>query len=76
MSETSPEPQYDPADHTVAEVQAHLDTVTAEEFARIVEAETFGKSRTGVLTYTPDPDKATPDEDGYTRVVVDGYPAP
>lgn len=67
---------YDPADHTVQEVQDHLDTVDADEFARILEAETFGKSRTGILTYTQNPDRVTPDGDGYTRVVVDAYPAP
>lgn len=68
--------QYDPTDHTVQEVQAHLDTVDADEFQRIVDAEASGKNRQGIVTYAQDPSTAPEGEDGYTRVVVDGYPVP
>ena len=39
---------YDPADHKVAEVIAHLDTVDDAERTRILNAEATGKNRTGI----------------------------
>jgi hypothetical protein len=36
---------YDPAEHSVDEVLAHLDAVTYEEAARVLDAEAEGKNR-------------------------------
>jgi hypothetical protein len=39
---------YNPDDHTVEEVLAHLDTVDADERDRIMAAEVAGKNRKGI----------------------------
>lgn len=69
---------YDPADHTVVEVQKYLTGADADEFQRVVELEREGKGRTGVLEFVPEPvaqaAAAEADEDGYVRVPVpDAY---
>lgn len=40
---------FDPADHTVAQVVAHLERADDEERARVLAAERAGKARAGVL---------------------------
>ena len=45
---------YDPSQHTVAEVTAHLATVDAEEAQRIQEAEAAGKDRATIRDWTPE----------------------
>ena len=63
--------QFDPADHTVAEVQEHLASASPDEFARVQEAEKAGAGRKGVLEFTQtSTDALEPSEDGYTRRVV------
>lgn len=51
--ESSPETvvaeMFDPADHTVAEVNAYLDTAEPAEQVRVLEAERAGKARKGIL---------------------------
>jgi hypothetical protein len=44
-----PRKVFDPADHTVAEVNAHLEKADDDERARVLAAERDGKARTGVL---------------------------
>lgn len=44
-----PPEQFDPADHTVAEVNAYLDTAEPAEQVRVLEAERAGKARKGIL---------------------------
>lgn len=68
----SEQQQFDPSDHTVAEVQAHLADASVEEFQRVQALEEGGAKRKGVLEYVQDPSTASPepDEDGYTRIVV------
>jgi hypothetical protein len=58
--EVSPAP-FDPADHTVGEVNAHLDEVDADERARVLRAEAAGKNRRGIVA-GPHADE-DPDED-------------
>lgn len=41
---------YDPADHGVDEVLAYLETASLEEAERVVQAESDGKARKGILT--------------------------
>src|SRR5262245_44890987 len=41
--------EYDPADHTVNEVLAYLENASDEERARVLEAESNGKARKGIL---------------------------
>ena len=40
---------FDPADHTVAEVQKHLERADDDERSRVLAAERAGKARAGVL---------------------------
>ena len=40
---------YDPADHTISEVEAYLEEADDEEHARVIAAEAEGKQRKGVL---------------------------
>lgn len=69
--------QYDPTQHTVAEVQDHLRKADPEEFLRVLVAEEAGQGRKGILDFTVPLEAATerePDEDGYVRVPVpDAY---
>lgn len=44
-----PEEQYDPSQHNVDEVEAHLATVDASERERILAAEAAGKARKSLL---------------------------
>lgn len=72
---------YDPTEHTVAEVTDYLATADEDERQRVQEAEAVGKDRLGIVNWTPTADQVEPDEDGYTRVpVTDAYqpgpPAP
>lgn len=46
--EVSPAP-FDPAGHTVDDVNAHLDEVDADERARVLQAEAAGKNRRGIV---------------------------
>lgn len=65
--------QFDPNDHTVAEVQEHLASASPDEFARVQEAEAAGKARKGILEFTQAgvaPEALEPSPDGYTRRVV------
>lgn len=64
--------QFNPEDHTAAEVTDYLATADADEFARVLEAERAGKARKTVLDFTQDAEGETPEpsEDGYTRVVI------
>lgn len=40
---------YDPGAHTVDEVNAYLDEADSDEYARVIEAETAGKARVGII---------------------------
>lgn len=40
---------FDPAEHTVAEVNAHLEKADADERARVLAAERDGQARKGIL---------------------------
>ena len=40
---------YDPADHTISEVEAYLEEADDDEHARVIAAEAEGKQRKGVL---------------------------
>lgn len=63
--------QFDPAEHTVADTQAHLATASPDEFSRVLEAEREGAARKGILKFAQAPDAAVkPSSDGYTRRVV------
>lgn len=42
-------PAYDPADHTISEVEAYLEEAEDDERARVIAAEEAGKQRKGVL---------------------------
>jgi hypothetical protein len=44
--------QFNPSDHTVDDVVAHLDTVDADEHERILAAEQGGKARSTILNHT------------------------
>jgi hypothetical protein len=52
---TSGDP-FDPSEHSVKEVLAHLDTADPAETARVLAAETAGQARKGVLAR---PDQGT-----------------
>lgn len=43
---------FDPADHTVAEVEEYLTAADPDEFRRIYDAEAAGKERKGILALT------------------------
>lgn len=45
----APSEEFDPADHSVAEVRAHLDSADDEERARVLEAEKAGKGRKSLV---------------------------
>ena len=74
--------EFDPTEHTVAEVQEHLADADPVETARVVALEQNAeKPRKGVTDLAPPPEVLeNPDrpqegdswegEDGYTRVVV------
>ena len=51
-------PAYDPADHTISEVEAYLEEADDEERARVIAAEEAGKQRKGVLDLATTPDGA------------------
>lgn len=70
--------QYDPADHTVQEVQAYLAKADPAEVKRVQDAEAAGTARKGIVEYQPSPSDVKASGDGYTRVLVkDAYqPAP
>lgn len=40
---------YDPGAHNVEEVNEYLDSVDSEEYSRVIEAETAGKARVGII---------------------------
>jgi hypothetical protein len=75
-----------PADHNADDVTAYLAGLTdPAEFQRVIQAEQGdgGKARKTVLEFpdptVPDPEAHAgpddgPDEDGYTRKPVNGYP--
>jgi hypothetical protein len=44
--------QFDPARHTIEQVQAHLATADDAERTRVLDAERAGKARQGLLTPT------------------------
>jgi hypothetical protein len=45
--------EFDPSEATVVEVKAYLDGADEAERERVLAAETDGKNREGVLSYTP-----------------------
>lgn len=47
--------QFDPSDHTVAEVTDYLDSASTTEVDRVIEAESAGKNRAGITGYNPAP---------------------
>lgn len=51
-------PAYDPADHTISEVEAYLEEADDEERARVIAAEEAGKQRKGVLDLATTPEGA------------------
>lgn len=61
----------DPADFTVDEVNKYLATADAETAGAVKAQEDAGKGRTGIMSFTPTAGKVKPDEDGYTRVLVE-----
>lgn len=71
-------PVYDPAEHTVIEVLAYLDTLDlttqhgVDEYARIVAAEKDGKARATLLSQVVEPTLQTPPTTEPTETV----PAP
>lgn len=68
---------FNPADHTVEEVNDYLATLDPEgyERERVLQAETEGKNRKGI-TEAAKPAVPKDGSDGYTRVVIDAYPVP
>jgi hypothetical protein len=57
---------FDPKDHNVEEVKAHLDSADQEERDRVLTMEAEGKNRPTVMSYDPapldeNPDAAEPD---------------
>lgn len=54
LSETQeePEPKFDPATKTVAEVEEYLASADTEETERVISAERAGKSRKGIVENT------------------------
>lgn len=70
--------EFDPTQHTVAEVQEYLTSAAPDEFQRVLEAEQAGKARQGVLEFSPPAEARAEaveaDPDGYTRRPVgDAY---
>lgn len=61
---------YNPDDHTVAEVQKYLATADAQEAATVKAMEASGQNRKGILEFQPDPQDVPASPDGYTRVPV------
>lgn len=51
-------PAYNPADHTISEVEAYLEEADDEERARVIAAEEAGKQRKGVLDLATTPEGA------------------
>lgn len=45
---------FDPTEHNVEEVKAHLDGADEEERTRVLAAEQNGKARSSVLSYIPE----------------------
>lgn len=45
---------FDPTEHNVEEVKAHLDGADEEERTRVLAAEQDGKARSSVLSYIPE----------------------
>lgn len=63
---------FDPANHNLAEVRAHLAAADTEELERVKALEAGAdQPRKGVLEFTPSVAAIEPDEDGYTRVPVE-----
>lgn len=58
--------EYDPNDHTVAEVQEHLATLDPEgdEYAAVLQAERDGKNRVGIVGDDETPQGETTTEGG------------
>lgn len=50
--------EYDPADHTISEVEAYLEEADDAERARVIAAEEAGKQRKGVLDLATTPEGA------------------
>jgi hypothetical protein len=48
-SDEEPPAAFDPGEHTVVEVNAHLDAADAAERERVLDAELGGNARAGVL---------------------------
>lgn len=61
-----------PADHTVADVTVAMAQMAPEQVESVKAAEGAedGKKRKGILEWEPAP-SGEPDEDGYTRVLVE-----
>lgn len=58
---------FDPAEHTVPEVEAYLSTVSAPEAARVIEEEQSGKARVTILDAQVEETDEEPDSE-----IVDG----
>jgi di/tripeptidase len=67
--------QFDPAEHTVEEVNAHLEKATAAEQQRVLVAEDEGKARTTILAgpfgYEKDDDGDEKDADEFVSDSTD-----
>lgn len=53
-----PDDQFDPSDHSVDEVNAHLANAAEAERQRVLDAEAAGKDRATVRTPSPDSDQS------------------
>lgn len=70
------QPQNDPSTASVDEVTAYLAKAEPAEVERVkaLEAAPDGKNRKGIVEWAPSASTAKPDEDGYTRrLVEDAY---
>lgn len=56
--------QFNPSDHNVDDVNAYLETASDDERARVLQAETEGQSRKGILEGTHAVKVAPEDQDG------------
>lgn len=60
--------EFNPTDHTVAEVNAHLESADADERERVLAAEAAGKNRSTVAAPADDTETAEPEGKGLTVV--------
>lgn len=64
--------EFNPAENNLVAVRDHLATADVEEVARVKALEAEAETpRKGVLDWAPNPAAVKPDEDGYSRVLVE-----